>query len=188
MPAAAPRDTWVAHADTVLALRPSADGKLLVTGGADRLVKIWDFATRKELAKLEGHAGPVMAVALSADGARLASAGADKEVKIWNTKTGEQTAALTTHPAAVTDLAWMPDGPNLLSACEDGSPRFSAVENKERAVRTFNNAPDVLYCAVASRDGKTIYAGCHDGSVYAWSAASGKLLGKLGSIEGAKSK
>ena len=183
LPAAEPCDTWVAHADSILALRASDDGKLLVTAGADRLVKIWDLPAHKELAKLEGHGGPVMAVALSADGTRLASAGADKELKIWNVKTSEQTAALTTHPGAVTDLAWTADGKNLLSACEDGSPRLSSPESKERAIRTFNNAPDVLYCAVMTRDGKTVYAGCHDGSVYAWEAASGNLLGKLGAME-----
>jgi len=61
----------------------SGDGKWLATAGADKLVKVWDLAARKEVAKLEGHAGPVMALALSQDGATLASAGADKEIKIW---------------------------------------------------------------------------------------------------------
>src|SRR5260370_1410668 len=56
---------WLAHADAILALKVSADGKLLVTAGADKLVKLWDLPGRKELAKLEGHMAQVMAVAIN---------------------------------------------------------------------------------------------------------------------------
>jgi WD40 repeat protein len=178
VPDAQPIASWTAHADSILALKISGDGTLLATAGADKLVKLWDLPARKELAKLEGHAGPVMALALSADGTQLASAGADKELKIWKVKTREQTAALTTHPDPVTDLAWV-DPKTLLSTCEDGLARFSSESSKERATRTFTGAPDVLYCAAVSKDGKMIYAGCHDGHVYVWSVAGGKLEGKL---------
>ena len=42
----------------------------------------------------------------------------------------------------------------------------------------FSGAADVLYCAAATKDGM-IYAGCHDGYVYSWTVATGKLEGKL---------
>jgi WD40 repeat protein len=164
---------WVAHGDSIFAMRVSEDGRLLVTASADKLVKVWDLADRREVAKLEGHSGPVFALALSKDGKQLASAGADKELKVWNLSTREQTAALLTHAAAVTDLAWVNDK-QILSASEDGLLRFSSAANKERAERTFTGAPDVLYAAAITADGKTVYAGCHDGRVYVWSAASGK--------------
>jgi WD40 repeat protein/cytochrome c551/c552 len=179
IPDGRPIGQWTAHADSILAMRVSADGRMLVTAGADKLVKIWDLPARQELAKLEGHAGPVIAVALKADGTQLASAGVDKEVKIWNPVTREQTATLQTHPAAVTDLAWLNDGKTLLSSSEDGVVRFSSAANKERAERTFTGAPDVLYTTAITADGKTIFAGCHDGRVYVWSAANGKAEGKL---------
>src|SRR5688572_27133276 len=55
---------WKAHDDNVLSLDIGTDGKLLVTAGADRLVRLWDLADRKELGKFEGHAAAVTAVAL----------------------------------------------------------------------------------------------------------------------------
>jgi WD40 repeat protein len=178
IPDGAPIANWPAHDDSILAMKVSPDGKWLATAGADKLVKIWDLATRKEIGRLEGHSAPVMALAVSKDGASLASAGTDKEIKIWKVATKEQTAALQTNPAGVTDLVWV-DDKRLLSTAEDGIARLSSESNKERAQRLFNGAPDVLYCAAATPDGKTLFAGCHDGNVYLWNAASGKLEGTL---------
>jgi len=86
--------------------------------------------------------------------------------------------SLLTSPAGVTDLAWVNEK-TLLSTSEDGVARFSSEANKERAERVFNGAPDVLYCAAVTSDGKTIFGGCHDGNVYVWTAATGKLEGTL---------
>lgn len=178
MPEGEPIANWAAHDDSILSIDVSRDGKLLATAGADRLAKVWDLSTRKEIAKLEGHAGPVVAVAITADGTQLASAGMDKEIKVWDVKTREQAVALTTSPAAVTALAWV-DAKTLLSASDDGVPRFSSRENKTSAIKTFPAAADVLYAAAITADGKTIYGACHDGQVYVWTAASGKLEGTL---------
>ena len=169
---------WPAHADAIFSLKISSNGKLLATAGADKLAKLWDLSSHKEIAKFEGHAGPVMAVAFNAEATLLASAGTDKEIKIWDLKSKDQTASLMASPGAVTDLAWA-DGKTILSASEDGIARFSNQENKERAIRAFTGAPDVLYCTAITADGKTLFGGCHDGNVYIWNAKTGKLDGKL---------
>jgi WD40 repeat protein len=169
---------WKGHDDTIFSLKVSRDGKLLVSGGADRLVRLWDLADHKELAKFEGHAGAVAAVAIDPESGRIASAGADKEIRIWDLKGKDLKATLTTSPAPVTDLIWV-DAKTVLSTSEDGAARFSNQENKERATATFAGAPDVLYCAAVTSDGKRIFAGCHDGFVYVWSAAGAKLEGKI---------
>lgn len=170
--------SWPAHADSILSIKVSKDGKLLVTAGADKVAKAWALPGGKEIAKFEGHAGPVMAVALSADAAQLATAGSDKEIKIWNVKTRDQTASLTTNPSAVIDLAWTTDG-KVISAAEDGLVRLSSEANKTRADRSFTGAPDVLYCVCIAAGGKTIFAGCHDGNVYVWDTATASAKGTL---------
>jgi len=51
------------------------------------------------------------------------------------------------------------------------------TESAQDVGRPLPGADDVLYCLTATSDGKTLFAGCHDGTVYVWSG--GKLEGKL---------
>ena len=78
------------HADEVLAVAFSPDGKTLATGSKDQTVKLWDVATGKETATLRGHESTVAAVAFSPDGKTLATAGGhDKTVRLWDAAAGE---------------------------------------------------------------------------------------------------
>ena len=52
----------------VSAVAWSPDGKRLVSGGYDQLVRVWDASSKEELLTLRGHAGDVAA---SWPGARM---------------------------------------------------------------------------------------------------------------------
>lgn len=180
-----PFASWVAHNDSILDLKVSANGKLLATGSADKLARVWNLATQKEVAKLEGHTSYVQAVAFGKDDAELATGGADKEIKIWDIANQEKKSAFQNRSAAVTALHWTVGGTNLLTVAEDGSA--SAITDIKRHSGEQSSAPgterklssigDVLYAVTATPDAKTVFAGCHDGSVYVW--AAGKTATKL---------
>src|SRR5881398_2323492 len=61
------------HGERVASVAFSPDGKVLATGSFDNTVKLWDFATGKELHNLKGHTNQVYSVAFSPDGNLLAS-------------------------------------------------------------------------------------------------------------------
>ncbi|MEY4199169.1 MAG: hypothetical protein RLZZ265_909 [Verrucomicrobiota bacterium] len=180
-----PFASWVAHNDSILDLKVSANGKLLATGSADKLARVWNLATQKEVAKLEGHTSYVQAVAFGKDDAELATGGADKEIKIWDIANQEKKSAFQNRSAAVTSLHWTPGGTNLLTVAEDGTA--STITDIKRHNGEQSSAPgterklssigDVLYAVTATSDAKTVFAGCHDGSVYVW--AAGKAAAKL---------
>ena len=46
----------------------SPDGVLVLTGGQDGTVRLWEMATGKEIRRYEGHTRRVVAVAFSPDG------------------------------------------------------------------------------------------------------------------------
>jgi hypothetical protein len=62
----------------------SPDGKLLGAGTESGTLHLWELATGKQVAQVEGHRGGVSCLAFSADGRRLASGGHDTTVLTWN--------------------------------------------------------------------------------------------------------
>ena len=58
----------------------SPDGTTLASGSSDGTAKLWDVATRTNIATLEGHTNEVLSVSFSPDGTTLASASRDGEV------------------------------------------------------------------------------------------------------------
>ncbi len=58
----------------------SPDGKILASGGSDRVVRLWNLQTGQVTRAFAEHSGPVYALAFSPDGKELASAGQDTTV------------------------------------------------------------------------------------------------------------
>lgn len=70
-------------AKPLLCLALSADGKRLLSGGADGVVTLWSVVEGQVLSSLTGHQGEVNAVAFTPDGAGAVSGGADRTVRVW---------------------------------------------------------------------------------------------------------
>jgi WD40 repeat protein len=55
----------------------------LITGGSEKIVRIWDLKTGEVLRELNGHISSVKSAAISADSKIIVSCSEDKIVKIW---------------------------------------------------------------------------------------------------------
>jgi small GTP-binding protein len=88
----------------------SPDGARLLSGGDDGTVRLWEAASGRELAVLEGHKRSVLSVGWSPDGARLLSGGADGTVRLWEAASGRELAVLEGHKRSVLSVGWSPDG------------------------------------------------------------------------------
>ena len=76
-------ENWSGESVTSVSFSP--DGAILASGAGDHLVKLWDAATRANIATLAGHTRGVRSVAFSPDGATLASSAWSPTVRLWNT-------------------------------------------------------------------------------------------------------
>ncbi len=85
-------------------------------------VRIWEAASAKQLAGLEGHSGQVLPTIFSPDGRLLASGADDGDIRLWRCDTWACVA--TVSAGFVEDvnnaLAWHPTAPLLAASCEGG--------------------------------------------------------------------
>ncbi|MBM3823266.1 MAG: DUF1553 domain-containing protein [Verrucomicrobia bacterium] len=178
--------SWKAHADSVFALDLSADGKWLATAGGDKVARVWEFDSGKEIAVLEGHTAQVLGVAFNTNATQLATGGADKALKIYDLRTREKAVTPGNHRAGLSGLRWPHAHSMLFASSEDGGVyRYTdlKVHSGEQSSATGNekkigDLEDPVSSLEASPDGSRVFAGTQAGTVRIWDK-EGKLLGKL---------
>jgi WD40 repeat protein len=163
-----------AHSDTVFGVQFSRDGKRIVSGAADKFVKLFDVQTGKLIKSFEGHTHHVMDVSIKADGSTIASAGADNAIKVWNVETGEQKRTISNYTKQVTSLEFIGVGENIVSCGGDATVRLHKTSNGQN-YRSLAGAKGFVFAADAARDESIIAAGGQDGVLRVWTPA-GKLL------------
>jgi TIR domain/WD domain, G-beta repeat len=72
------------HDGPVYSAAFSPDGTRIVTASGDNTARIWDAASRKEIAVLRGHNVRVKSAAFSPDGTRIVTASGDNTARIWD--------------------------------------------------------------------------------------------------------
>lgn len=164
-----------AHSDTVQGVQFSRGGQFLLTGAADKFVKIFDVAAGKHVRSFEGHTHHVLDVSWKGDGSTIASAGADNAIKIWNVETGEQARTIAGYNKQVTAIQFMGVGENTISCSGDGTVRFHKTSDGGN-FRNFAGAADYVYSAAASRDETVVIAGGEDGNLRVWNGVTGEVL------------
>ena len=86
--------TLEGHSDDVNSVSFSPDGSKIVSGSADRTVKLWDVTSGECLQTLEGHSRPVTSVSFSPNGSKIAS-GSSNNIKIWEDSRRKEIRLLT---------------------------------------------------------------------------------------------
>ncbi|WP_193771519.1 caspase family protein [Candidatus Magnetaquicoccus inordinatus] len=148
---------------------------IMVSGGADGAVLVWNLATGEEQQRLSGHSGAVTGVALSADGRRVISSGEDGTVKIWQVANGALELSIASGQGAVRSLAVHPKGDQLASGGEDGSLRIWSVAGGNPLHNWQEGSESVLSLAW-SGDGQQLASGHKDGSLRIWSVSGGSRV------------
>jgi WD40 repeat protein len=143
------------------------DGGSALTGGKDRIIRLWNLKEKKEVFRLEGHTDTVTGLAVSPDGQLALSSSWDGTVRLWNLKTGRELRRLLGHSDFVLAVKFTPDGRRALSASHDGTVKIWDV-NTGKEIRHFDGNGGKFSDVAISPDGKRVVGGSMDGKVWTW--------------------
>src|SRR5262249_13515530 len=94
------------------AMALSPDGHYVVTGGQDRIGRVWDLTSRQESTPKIHHQGAVWAVAYSPDGRYIATASEDRTARVVDATSGQEVFPVN-HDDAVLAVAFSQDSQYL---------------------------------------------------------------------------
>ncbi|MEO3764850.1 WD40 repeat domain-containing protein [Streptomyces sp. B8F3] len=168
-----------------LAMTP--DGRHVITGGGDGLLRIWRPAPWKLLGEIDTYANVVKSVAVTPDGVRVVASG-HGTVGVWNLWTGEPvTGPLDVHRylgewgiALSVHAALTPDGRRIVTGGGEGKVHVLSLESGIPAGRSIQ-AHKLVAAVAVTPDGRKIVSTGHedgkDGVLRIWDLADGSPVG-----------
>ncbi len=147
----------------------SPDGRRLVTGSDDRVVRVWDAAGGTCLQTFEGHTGLINAVAFGTDGRVVLSCSVDQTFRQWDLASGKVVDERYGHDGPVNAVAYSPDGRWIASGGADGTIRYwRAAGGPAVALLHGHTAP--VFRLAFSRDGRRLASVSRDSAGPVWEA------------------
>jgi WD40 repeat protein len=163
------------HAQGIACFALSFDGTLLATGGEDKLVKVWDVKTRKELFSLSPDMERITALAFSSNNDMLA-VGSIKNRK--REERGETPPNLKLYDLAkLEEMNYIPPFKSRIMnvALCSGTPCLAILANSMIVLLNVKNGALLLihensyFTAISfSADGRLFAAGDHEGNIRVW--------------------
>ena len=170
--------TLQGHQNWVCSVAFSPDGTRLVSGSADRTIKLWAAQTGELLRTLTGHEHGVWTVAFSPDGRSIASGSADQTVRVWETATGTCQQILSGHNNWVWIVAFSPDGRSIASGSADQTVRLWDIQ-AQQCLRVLPGHSNWVWSVAFSPDGQALASGSEDRTMRLWNAVNGQCLQTL---------
>ncbi len=158
------------------------DGKILVTGGQDGVIRLWDSANGRPAGAFERHDGPVSALAFNHAGTMLASASADygdrpasadHTARLWPYVVGVEGREFKGHDGPAWAAAFSPDGQRLVSASSDRTVKIWDVASA-KVLRSLTGHDAGVTVALFHPNGTKVLSGGADKVLRLWDAESGK--------------
>jgi WD40 repeat protein/serine/threonine protein kinase len=171
------------HASWVPGLTFTADGKRLVSSGADQTVRVWELDGHRELIALQGHLSEVNCAAVTPDGKTIVSGCKDGTLFGWDVERTERKKSFETLPTRVSSIEFTADNQRMFSVNLDGTVSLwnsGTLQEIERIAALGTGITRLL----VSADGSRLFAGTRDGEIKVLDWASRLVITNLAAASG----
>lgn len=173
-----PQRQYEGHTDFVRAITSARlhGQDLLITGGADAQILVFDIASGQRVHTLKGHTKGIQDLAIdplsldSGSGLMVCSAGSDREIRFFDIAAGSQdlthTDPLLAHDTSVYKLFFDNDA-DLWTASADRTAKCLVREDGWKANLALQH-PDFVRDVVVYEQGGWVVTACRDEEVRIW--------------------
>jgi serine/threonine protein kinase len=174
------------HEGPITALAFAPDGQLLVTGGTDRSIKLWNLGRGEPLHTFpgrslwfgNGHGDRVHSLVFTDEGDTLVSGSDDGLVKLWDIPNRKLKATLERQGWDITTLAISQDGRILATGSSDGAVHLWDMQ-RQIPRGDFIHHRDRITSLLIHPDHRTIISASADRLIRVWDLHTGQLLNTL---------
>ncbi|KAL3315524.1 hypothetical protein Ciccas_005847 [Cichlidogyrus casuarinus] len=149
--------------------------EFFATGAADRMIKIWDFASGTLKLTLTGHISTVRGVVISPRQPYLFSVGEDKTVKCWDLEQNKVIRHYHGHMSAIYDIDLHPSLDVILTCGRDATARVWDMRTKVN-VHTLTGHTNTVATVRCQETDPQVLTGSHDATIRLWDLAAGKTM------------
>ncbi|XP_028817157.1 WD repeat-containing protein on Y chromosome isoform X4 [Denticeps clupeoides] len=161
---------------------------LLVTGGMDRLIRMWNpYVPGKPTGLLKGHCTPICYLSISSEDSKIFSVSTDKTVKIWDIM--DQTCLFTAHPKAslihgdISACLYSPLLKSLYVATDSVARLTLRTRPQPHGNSTVSHKEPVLCCGY-SEEFRQVVSGTEGSVVKVWDFDTGMQQFEFGEAHG----
>lgn len=172
-----------AHDGGIHCIAVAPEGQLVVTGGLDGTIKVWNPVKMREVRRFQGDIGAVEQLAI-APGAKWAAScsvrltAQDMGVQLWDVATGTERRRLKGPNDNIRSLAISPDGKRIAAGSTDRKVWVWSVDSAGASTLRLKGHMDAITGVVFAKSDSLLSAS-HDGTIRQWDLATGKEKGVL---------
>ena len=170
--------TFQSLADDVKSVAVSADGRWVALGGGDRIVRLFEVKTGREVQQFTEHSSTVRSVAFSPDNRYVLSASDDGTARLWSLEEKGEVRRFAGSDSGLFCAAISPDGTHLLSAGIDTKVRLWDARTGA-LLQTLTGHSSWVRSVAFSADGRFALSGGNDAVAILWDLSKGRMVGVL---------
>ncbi|GAA5832762.1 hypothetical protein JCM11251_005753 [Rhodosporidiobolus azoricus] len=146
----------------------------ILSGGADRQIKLTNAKTGSQIKTYGGHGYEVLGIACTPDNTRFASCGGDRSVFLWDVTSGDIMRRLSGHVGKINTVAWNDAASVLASGSFDTTVRLWDIKSQNRVpLQVLEEGRDSITSIQIHEH--LVMTGCVDGYVRTYDLRMGQL-------------